>query len=943
MSEYKGMRWFKCDFQIQTPEFSADWLDADLKLKEPRRPLSDGKPDESDIQEKARAFLRRCHELELDVIGITDHNFSSKPDPRDWFLTHLIEQNKTVAKTFNRAPLIIFPGFEVDIGYHVLCLFAPKTKSNQLTQISETLTTLGLPPPGRFKNSKPTQLRREDKTVSLKTLLHIVQDEQKGIVIAAHAFSDDGICNDSKHIDDYKNEDLLCVEIPDFPLAAKVTNILTGSDSNWARPRRQPAYIMSSDAKSIAQHTTPKPNTLGYRHSWIKMSSPTIESLRQAFLDSASRISLPRRGQPDRRPDLNHIYPRIVGINISNLRFLSDQAIKLSHNLNCIIGGRGSGKSTLLECIRLGLGATKVDGDVAKKLSRIRRTFTQETEICVEWQSSPGVIDTLTFKPAPNPDQDKWNWDDRADDQVKTFLRQLPIQFFSQGELTDIASDEGSKANRLLPLVDASHSVELLSLEGKAAVAASDVQKFYAASDQRKQIANDIEQLRLEAEELERQWNARREIQKEADAHRVAQRTEKLLTDIKNEVGMTTDKADLFINDLKNEEEIDLPIPEGAQDKEWLQNLLDDYTNWRTSFVEELERLVEAYETKANAITTLREGWREKELQLKNIQKEFFDSCAERGLLPQDVSKLQELDRLKGLKAKEIAQKEKQLAGKNAEIKSLSNSITGLSELWLKQYQLRAQTVARLNDEISPTVVVSLQYMGDQAHFQELWMKLSPDKRTRLGKIWEEMGSAVFLAHASYRQPIAIWDWLRDWIKGSTAAGLESFENYKNDIIEHITGPMRSAWRSASSTRVSDFIDVTLNRHASERIGSIRSGELSEGQRNTAILTLLLAQSSGPMIIDQPEDEVDSNFLYEDLVPVLRKIKNERQLIFVTHNANIPVNADAELIFALEAKSGQGIARTQGGLDVDSVTSAVLDVMEGTDEAFRRRSEKYHF
>ncbi len=79
------------------------------------------------------------------------------------------------------------------------------------------------------------------------------------------------------------------------------------------------------------------------------------------------------------------------------------------------------------------------------------------------------------------------------------------------------------------------------------------------------------------------------------------------------------------------------------------------------------------------------------------------------------------------------------------------------------------------------------------------------------------------------------------------------------------------------------------------------------------------------------------------LVPMVRKTKIHRQMIIVTHNANIPVNADAELVYALQAKGGRGVCRAQGGLDRPEITQAVLDIMEGSEEAFRRRKEKYHF
>ena len=140
MSDYQGMRWFKCDLQVQTPEDSKNWQDEDLRLGEPRRPSVSGAADEAGIQEKARRFLLRGHEFGLEAIAVTDHNFSSKTEPRDWFLTHLVEQNRSVSSDLGRSPLTIFPGFEVDIGYHVLCLFAPARKLSHIQRVCMILS-----------------------------------------------------------------------------------------------------------------------------------------------------------------------------------------------------------------------------------------------------------------------------------------------------------------------------------------------------------------------------------------------------------------------------------------------------------------------------------------------------------------------------------------------------------------------------------------------------------------------------------------------------------------------------------------------------------------------------------------------------------------------------------------------------------------------------------
>ena len=165
-----------------------------------------------------------------------------------------------------------------------------------------------------------------------------------------------------------------------------------------------------------------------------------------------------------------------------------------------------------------------------------------------------------------------------------------------------------------------------------------------------------------------------------------------------------------------------------------------------------------------------------------------------------------------------------------------------------------------------------------------------------------------------------------------------------NQVREHLTkDDSARVLEQVVLSRVPDLADITLYRPDSTVAGSISEGKLSDGQRNTAALALILAQGTGPLVIDQPEDELDSNFIYRDLVPLLRGIKHQRQIICATHNANLPVNGDAELVYALEASEGHGTPLAQGGLDRPEVTRAVLEVMEGSAEAFRRRSDKYHF
>ena len=239
-----------------------------------------------------------------------------------------------------------------------------------------------------------------------------------------------------------------------------------------------------------------------------------------------------------------------------------------------------------------------------------------------------------------------------------------------------------------------------------------------------------------------------------------------------------------------------------------------------------------------------------------------------------------------------------------------------------------------------------MQYQFDQASFSELWNHFGPkDGRTALARSWSDIGQALMdrfsqIPDCNRTSP---WELLRNLYHDNDGEGARQlFQNQADNLKQHIVENIES-WDQLRLSRVKDVVDLKLFRSDGSVAGSISEGSLSDGQRNTAALALLLAQNGGPLVIDQPEDELDSNFVFKELIPMLRKVKAGRQIILATHNANLPVNGDAELVYALEAKDGKGVIRAQGGLDKSDVTAAVLDIMEGTEEAFRRRREKYHF
>ena len=143
-----------------------------------------------------------------------------------------------------------------------------------------------------------------------------------------------------------------------------------------------------------------------------------------------------------------------------------------------------------------------------------------------------------------------------------------------------------------------------------------------------------------------------------------------------------------------------------------------------------------------------------------------------------------------------------------------------------------------------------------------------------------------------------------------------------------------------------DTMAIELNVTHEEREAVFRSiDELSTGQQCTAVLHLLLLDNQDPLILDQPEDNLDNAFIAERIVAELRRAKLSRQFLFATHNANIPVFGDAEWIGVLSVEDNKGLIlpEQQGAIDVPNVQALAADILEGGKSAFNQRREKYGF
>lgn len=171
---------------------------------------------------------------------------------------------------------------------------------------------------------------------------------------------------------------------------------------------------------------------------------------------------------------------------------------------------------------------------------------------------------------------------------------------------------------------------------------------------------------------------------------------------------------------------------------------------------------------------------------------------------------------------------------------------------------------------------------------------------------------------------------------------------------ENLAGAGEATLMQVEELELPPTTDLFLNTSGDKNVETWQSlAQLSKGQKATAVLLLLLLESKAPLIIDQPEDDLDNRFISEVIVEKMRDSKRRRQFVFSTHNANIPVLGDAELILGLDAKGeaddandvGRAFIGSEhmGSIDRPSVRALVEDILEGGKDAFEKRRRKYGF
>jgi ABC-type cobalamin/Fe3+-siderophores transport system ATPase subunit len=919
---YPGARWWTFDFHTHTPasKDTNGWQQAV------------GTPKELTPEQ----WLLKYMVAEIDCVAVTDHNSGAWIDRLKAAYAQMKAQADAGQAPEGFRELTIFPGVEISAngGVHVLAIFGPDAATSDIDSLLGAVGYTGT------KGDSDAETNRALAEVMTEVL------RAGAIPIPAHADADKGLlrvnpgtrqCALSAHTvkQALEVEGLLAVEWCDL------SNPYPQAVEKRASPL---ARVLGSDCHSFQGGRVP-----GSGYTWVKMAKPTLEGLRLALLDG-NDVSIRRsdKGPFDPFQPPAHV---IRAIEIDKARVMGNGQpvrLELSPYFNAIVGGRGTGKSTVVHALRL---ATRREGEIQAlpKDSEPRARFEAfrtiakghddkgalrpETTIRVEWQHEDTKLRMSWFAPG-NPARDlcdtveEWRdgqWQPSASQSINP--NRFPVRIFSQGQIAALA---GGGRQALLAIIDEAAGVEPPRQAYEEARRAFFAQRARLREVDGKLAA--LPEVERRLQELEAKLKALSQtdhaavLQAFARAQHQHRAVDETLTQLGEGVVALREVAErLLLDDW-------LPQHFSAADADLLA--------WRTDADALLQatrqRLAQEADALEQGIAKLDgderlAAWRARAAAARQAHQNLQSELAAQGAAdPQAFARLTQ-------ERQQLEAQAKTLRQLQADRVTLTQQIETQQALVLKRREaITQQRQAFLREKLAqnPHVRMNVVPFGfDPVVIERSFRELIdvPDERFADDVLSSEDGPArkglvLELAQADDK-PSAL-NRVRERLLRPDSGFNGKFRTYlsrrweKPELADHVL-----AWFPEDDLRIEYQRDSQWH--------AISEG--SQGQRSAALLAFLLAFGEEPIVLDQPEDDLDNHLIYDLIVRQIRENKLHRQLIVVTHNPNVVVNGDAELVQVMEFGRGQCFVQQSGALQEKPVREEVCRVMEGGREAFSRR------
>jgi ABC-type lipoprotein export system ATPase subunit len=882
-AQYTFAKFWRCALQVNPVAYHSNYRGSDHGMSE---------------QAYNQALLEKCLALDIKVVGVADHGNVDSIDA----LRAVLEQRG----------IVVFPGFEIAANdkTHFVCLFAESTSRQQLERYLGSLQLLD-PEDGVC----PSRLSSEQ-------LLEMV-DKLGGFSYAAHCTHDSGVLKlRQNHV--WRQSQLRAAQIP-----GSIEDLAGVEDDFYRRvlQNRNPAYLRDRPMVAINAKDVARPEDLASDSAscWIKMTRPSFSAFKMAFLDPESRVRLHSQLLPGP-------IGRILHLRISG-GYLDGVNLAFSDHLNTVIGGRGTGKSTLLECLRYALNILP-KGKQAQKLHLdiIKENLGKaggRVELDVMSSAQNGRRYRISRRYAEPPMV--------RDEHGNVSLLQphdlLPgIDIYGQNEIYELAQDESGKIqllDRFLPqdgeYVEHNNAIAKRLRENQ--------EKLVKALGEIDEVKAQLARLPKLEEQLQgfQAMGVQQKLALTPLLARERQLVERADEELKRlREGMTGLQDSLPDLTFLSDKALD-----GLPDQAQLRLMREVLLQLQQEFAAQTTQLWAVLTRGEQQLIEQTELWRQSMLQhdaaleksLRSLPAMAGKSGQEVGIAYQRL--LQEVERIKPLKAK-VSTLETWLAALQQERLNLLAALSDLRDTRLRNLQ---QAVKRLNKRLKGKLSIDVKPAADRTSLKQFLLdcKLEGVGEKRLAWIDElDSISPLGLSRAIREAPASLQ---AEW--GCTPM-----------VAEALMRLQPSQLMTLEAMALEHKVQIALNVNHGDAAPVFRPlDKLSTGQQCTAILHLLLLENTDPLVMDQPEDNLDNAFIADRIVSELRQAKTSRQFLFATHNANIPVFGDAEWIGVFTASDQQGHLgfEAQGSIDVPEIRDQVAKILEGGREAFIQRKEKYEF
>ncbi len=902
--------------QLQTSNGGATWHRLDLHLHSPNvlafaPPKGTKREDGIGLSD---AYVEQLAAQGISVAAITDYNGVNI----EWF-------EVTAAMATNRG-ITLLPGTEMTFregkySLHILAIFPGDA---DLKGVNTFLRSLDKDPISPLLDNQGSH-RDINLKISLTDALKDLRSRFNCLLVLPHPDEVNGLF---KSLTAEVATKLLIEIEPDaieyFPEKEKKKLQATGvlPASFWERL----SFVEFSNPKRIEEIGTQYRINGTLRATYLKLSATSLDALRLALHDPETRLSI--GGIP------SAIHPRIRSMAISGSGLLGNLSISWNQDLNVIIGGRGAGKSAILESLRYAFAITPYsDQSYHEDLVRYALGSGGKVEVILDSPIREGKIrqyrivrvwgeEPHTFQVSPEKSLSMSPCELLGPGGGPTIFGQREIYAVSENEEYRIAFlDEliGEEARKRGDAVD--KAMESLTTNTRAIL---DVQAKLA---KREEFGQRLKRIEHEIEIHRRQVTEK--LKEVADLRGVwecllnATNTIKinLAESEKWRLNLLASLETAHRNLLDAQSKQPAILQEGITVlsvlEESLKVVLDDQTTLFEQAIQSLTRLDMRCQEK---LRPLEEECKriEREAQREPLgQDRLLRLTEERTFLTSLVVELNEIeDRLKILRQKR---------------QGLLQHVRDCRDI---QNRLRRERADVIAESLNGRLHLQVEFKGQKGSYKKqlsLLLKgsnISQDAIDRL--VVPEATDGIALAEAVRAGSKEV----------QTRFGL------KPEMADRLIN-----WLTAEESRLFELETLIPQDDLRLKLridGQYRSLEhLSVSQGATAVLLLLFGLESRILVIDQPDDYLDDRFVHEEILQILREQKGlkdqspRRQVILATNDATIPVMGDAELVIPLEARDDHAHVIGRGSIDDSSIRELIKTIMQGGEEAFQQRAEKY--